>query len=185
MSLTVTKRVSANELLAMPDDGYRYELVKGELVRFSHAECDQGRFTMNLAAPLHAHVKANRLGVVCAAETGFVLARDPDTVRAPDISFVGRAKYEKAGPSPKFWDGAPDLAVEVLSPSDSVPKVKDKVAHWIEAGAQQVWIVSPKDRTVSVYRSLTEVEVLTENDQLSGGELVPGFEILIAEIFAD
>ena len=120
-----------------------------------------------------------------AAETGFLLEQDPDTVQAPDIAFVRRERIEKAGRVEGYWIGAPDLAVEVLSPSDTVRRIEGKVAEWLESGSRLVWVVSPKMHTVTVYRSLTEIVVLTEKDTLDGGDVVPGFQIPIAEIFAE
>jgi Uma2 family endonuclease len=185
VSLTVTKLVTADELLAMPDDGWRYELVKAELIRMFPTGQERGGLTVNLTVPLGVHVKFNKLGVVCAAETGFVLAHDPDTVRAPDISFISRERYEKVGRTEKYWEGAPDLAVEVLSPSDTVGRVEGKVAHWLEAGARMVWVVGPRLQTVTVYNSQDDIQVLTQKDQLTGGDVVPGFVISVAEIFAE
>ncbi len=135
-------------------------------------------------SPLDNHVSAHRLGVVCAAETGFLLAQNPDTVRAPDIAFVRRERIEKAGEVKGYWVGAPDLAVEVTSPGDTIREVEAKVAQWLEAGARMVWVVSSKLRTVTVYRSLTDIVVLTEKDTLDGGDVVPGFQMRVAEIFS-
>ncbi len=185
MSISVAKHLTADELLAMPDDGYRYELVKGELIRMSPTGQEHGVLTINLTLPLGTYVKANKLGVVCAAETGFKLEQDPDTVRAPDIAFISQARYAKVGRTAKYWDGAPDLAVEVLSPSDTPRKVERKVADWLQAGAQSVWVVNPKRRTVTVYSSQFETVILTEHDELDGGDVVPGFQLTVAEIFAE
>ena len=184
MSATLTKPMTADELLEMPDDGYRYELVKGELIRMPPPGDEHGEVTMELAGPLHRHVKQNNLGKVYAAETGFKLESDPDTVRAPDIAFVRREVVEKTGRLKSYRSGAPDLVVKVLSPSDTIGKVEEKVPQWLEAGARMVWVVSPKLRTVTVYRSLTDIVVLTEKDTLDGGHVVPGFQIRVAEIFS-
>src|SRR6266508_5207983 len=132
VSATLTRPVTADELLAMPDDGYRYELVKGELRKMAPTGDEHGDVTMELAGALHQHVKKHNLGKVYAAETGFKLESDPDTVRAPDIAFVSRVKVEKTGRLKGFRSGAPDLAVEVLSPSDRVSRVEGKVAQWLE-----------------------------------------------------
>ena len=183
MSATLTKSITADELLAMPDDGYRYELVKGELRKMTPTGDEHGDITMELAASLHRHVKENRLGKIYAAETGFKLESDPDTVRAPDIAFVTKDNFEKTGRLGGFRSGAPDLAVEVLSPSDRVSRVEGKVAQWLEGGARMVWVVSPRLHTVTVYRSLTDIVTLTENDTLDGADVVPGFQMNIAEIF--
>lgn len=184
MSATLTRPMTADELLAMPDDGWRYELVKGELCKMAPTGDEHGEITVELTAALHAHVKKHKLGKVYAAETGFKLESDPDTVRAPDIAFVRRERVEATGRLPGFRSGAPDLVVEVLSPSDRIGKIEGKVAQWLEGGARMVWIVSPKLHTVTVYRSLTDALMLTEKNTLDGGEVVPGFEIKVAEIFA-
>jgi len=176
--------MTADELLAMPDDGWRYELVKGELIRMAPTGDEHGEVTMELATPLHLHVKKHNLGRVYAAETGFKLESDPDTVRAPDIAFVRRERIEATGTLKGYRPGAPDLVVEVLSPSDRIGKVEGKVAQWLETGARMVWVVSPKLHTITVYRSLTDIVTLTEKDTLEGGDVVPGFSIKIAEIFA-
>ena len=183
MSSTITRSVTADELLAMPDDGYRYELVKGELIRMSPTGDEHGKVTVRLTAPLYFYVEEHNLGVVYAAETGFKLESDPDTVRAPDVAFLSRSRREQAGRVEGYWSGAPDLAVEVLSPSDRRRKVGEKVANWLAAGTRMVWVVSPKLRTVTVYKSVTDVVTLTDEDQLEGGDVVPGFRIAVAKIF--
>jgi Uma2 family endonuclease len=177
--------ITADELLVMPDDGVRYELVKGELIRKPLRRHINGRVSISVAAPLFQHVSANNLGIVYAAGTGFLIHQNPDTVRAPDVAFVQQQRVEPIGGVDGYWVGAPDLVVEVVSPVDSVGDLKDKVGEWIEAGSRLVWVVSLKMHTVTVYRSLTEIEVLTENDTLDGGDVVPGFQITVAEIFAN
>ena len=183
MSTTLTKPTTADELFAMPDDGFRYELVKGELIRMSPAADEHGRVTMNLAGPLHNHVLTNKLGVVYAAETGFKIESDPDTVRAPDIAFVSKERLELTGTPRSYRECAPDLAVEVLSPGDTVSEVEAKVDQWLQAVARMVWVVSPKLRTITIYRSLSDIVVLSEKDELGGGTVVPGFRIPVARIF--
>lgn len=183
MSATIAKLVTADELLAMPDDGFRHELIKGELRRMAPTGDEHGQVAMELASALHRHVKRNKLGNVYAAETGFKLESDPDTVRAPDIAFVRAERVQETGPLAGYRFGAPDLVVEVLSPSDRMREVAEKVGAWLEAGARMVWVVSPTRRSIGVYRSPTDVVVLTEKDMLDGGDVVPGFQILVAEIF--
>jgi Uma2 family endonuclease len=175
MSVTLTRPVTADELLLMPDDGYRYELVKGELFQMPPTGDEHGEVTMDLASPLHVHVKKHNLGRVYAAETGFKLESDPDTVRAPDIAFVRQERVEASGRIKGYRPGAPDLVVEVLSPNDRM--------QWFEAGARLIWVVSPKVRTITAYHSRTDMVVLTEKDTLDGGDVVPGFHIEVARIF--
>jgi Uma2 family endonuclease len=184
MSAILTKPMNATELLEIPDDGMSYELVKGELLMAPPPGSEHGEVTMNLAGPLHQHVKSHRLGVVFAAETGFKLESDPDTVRAPDVAFMRQERIDQGGEVKGYREGSPDLIVEVLSPSDTFGKVEAKVKQWLDSGARMVWVVSPKLHTVTVYRSLTNITTLTEKDILDGDDVVPGFQIKVSEIFA-
>src|SRR5882762_2252306 len=176
--------MTADELLALPRGQYRYELINGELVTMSPAGHTHGKIIIRLTLPLAQHVKQNRLGEVYAAETGFKLKSNPDTVRAPDIAFITRQRVKDVGETKGYWPGAPDLAVEVLSPDDRVSEVEQKVSEWLEAGAKQVWVVSPKLHTVTVYRSTTDISVLAENNTLEGDDVVPGFKMKVIEIFS-
>jgi len=183
VSSAITKPTTADELLAMPDDGYRYELIEGELIRMSPAGAKHGRIVIRISTALAVHVRAHDLGEVYAAETGFKLRSDPDTVRAPDVAFVNKARINQAGDPEGYWSGAPDLAVEVLSPGDSRRKTEAKAKHWISAGAKLVWVVDPRRHIVTVYQSLTEIFEIIETDILDGGDVVPGFELSVADIF--
>ena len=174
--------MTAEDLLKMPDDGFRYELVKGELRQIAPAGHEHGSIVMNISAPLALYVKKHKLGRVYAAETGFYLQRQPDTVRAPDVAFVSQERLKDVE-SGGFFPGAPDLAIEVISPSDVYSEVEEKVAQWLEAGTQMVVIVNPKQRTARVHCSLTEIKMLTEADILEGGELIPGWTLPLREIF--
>src|SRR6185295_19153014 len=123
---TAEQLMTADELLRMPDNGFRYELVKGELRKMAPAGHEQGRVAINFTWRLAQHVETNNLGVVYAAETGFKLAANPDTVRAPDVAFVCRNRREEIKSSQGFYPGAPDLAVEAVSPGDTYTEVQEK-----------------------------------------------------------
>ena len=176
------KRMTADDLLKMPRDGFRYELVRGELRQMAPAGQGHGGITINITVPLGAYVKQQDLGRVYAAETGFVIANEPDTVRAPDTAFVRKERVVDLSLK-GYFPGAPDLVVEVISPNDVYAEVEEKVAEWLEAGTELVIVVNPRQRTVRVHRSLTDIAVLTEDDVLDGGEVVPDWQLPVKEIF--
>ena len=180
---TTLQRSTASELFEMPDDGFRYELVKGELRRMSPSGSEHGATIVNITVLLAQYVRANKLGVCFGAETGFKIASDPDTVRAPDVAFIQQEHIPESGIPKTFWPGAPDLAVEVLSPGDTYSEVLEKVEDWLDAGVRAVWIVDSKRRSITVYRSMTDVTTLSEDDELDGGDVVPGFRCKVSEIF--
>ena len=167
----------------MPDDGFRYELVRGELRKMPPAGHVPSRLTMRLSIPLGAYVLKSGLGELYSAEGGFILRSDPDHIRVPDAAFVTREKVAAAGETTGFFPGAPDLAVEVISPSDSYSEVEEKVADWLDAGTRAVVVVDPRRRTVKVHRSVTDAEVLSDEDTLAVDEVVPGWQMPVREIF--
>ena len=150
---TRIRPVATEELLHMPDDGFRYELVRGELRKMPPAGNEHGYIAGEVFGELRSHVKANGLGRVYAAETGFEIHSNPDTVRAPDVAFVSRERLEEVGPVEGYWPGAPDLAVEVVSPNDRHSGVIGKALEWLDAGCRMVLVVDPKQHTVTVYRA--------------------------------
>jgi len=181
--MSTTTPFTADQLLRMPDDGYRYELVAGELRKMTPAGWKHGDVGGRLHSLLGRHVVEQELGKIFSAETGFLLARDPDTVRAPDIAFIHRDRLPATQPEEGFWPGAPDLAVEVVSPGDTLGEIDEKVKAWLDAGAMMVWVVNPKWQNVTIYRSATEIKTLTKNDELDGQEVVPGFRCPVCAVF--
>jgi Uma2 family endonuclease len=177
---TTTHLMTAEELANLPDDANHYELIKGELLTMSPPGDNHGAVTANLTILLGSYVKANNLGVLRAAETGFKLESNPDTVLAPDVAFFAgdRARTPVTG----YREGAPDLVVEVMSQWDSNPKAQRKAALWLELGAKSVWIVSPKKRTVEVIRADGLRKLFHETDELVD-DIVAGFRVSVAEIF--
>lgn len=178
------KQVTAAELLRMPDDGFRYELVRGELRKMNPAGSEHGYIAGRIFSRLERHVDESGFGRTYIAETGFELYSDPDTVRAPDAAFVSRERVEAAGDAPGYFPGAPDLAVEVVSPNDTHSEVTGKALEWLEAGCRMVLIAEQKGKTVTVYRSRSDIRILTEGDTVDGADVVPGWSLPVAEVFA-
>jgi Uma2 family endonuclease len=181
---TKVQLTTAEDLLRMPEDGFCYELIRGELRKMSPAGNQHGKLAMRLGSSLFQHVEVNKLGNVYAAETGFRLSSNPDTVRAPDVAFVSLKRIEQVGEPEGYWPGAPDLAIEVISPGDTYTEVEEKVFDWLNSGTRIVMVVSPRQRAITVYHSLTDIFVLTENDTLDGGDVVSGWKIPVKNLFA-
>lgn len=179
-----TRRTTAEDLLNMPDDGHRYELVGGELRRMAPAGGQHGYLASKIGRLLGNHAEASGLGRVYAAETGFLISQDPDTVRAPDAAFVGRARLDETGEPSGYRPGAPDLAVEVVSPNDRHSEVVEKALAWLDAGCRMVLVADPERRAITVYRSREEIRILVEGDAVDGADVVPGWALPVAEIFA-
>ena len=176
--------VTADQLLRMPDDGFRYELLHGELRKTAPSGFEHGSVAARVTRSLAEHVETTKLGgVVCAAETGFKLASNPDHVRAPDVAFVRSDRVKQAGKVQGFWPGAPDLAVEVVSPNDSYAHVEEKIIDWLAAGTRMVIVVNPRTHTASVYRSPTEIVILSGEQMLNGGDVVPGWSLPVKDLF--
>ena len=183
MAAQTVAQMTADELLAMPHNGYRCELVQGELRQMAPAGRQHGRIAAKIGSCLEAFVANNGLGETYAAETGFIIDTAPDTVRAPDVSFVSRERAEATAEERGFFPGAPDLAVEVISPNDRYNEVEEKVSDWLRAGTQMVVVIDPYQRTATVYHSFDEICVLTERDVLDGGDVVPGWKMSLADVF--
>jgi Uma2 family endonuclease len=176
--------MTAEELIRLPRGQWRYELVKGELRRMTPAGHLHGKVAADVLSRLAVFVREHGLGVTYAAETGFLLRRAPDTVRAPDASFVAAARLASMQLSPEgYFPGAPDLAVEVISPSDSYSEVEEKVAEWLEAGCLVVVVLDPRRKAGRVQRPATPVVSLTETDYLSINDLLPGWSLSLEEVF--
>jgi len=182
--MSISTLFTADQLLAMPTGmGHRYELVAGELRIMSPSGWRHGKIISRLNSRLEAFVDANKLGMVLGAETGFRLAINPDTVLAPDVSFVSKQRIPNEEPKDSFWPGAPDLAIEVLSPGDRTGEVDDKINQWLSAGCATVWVVNPKLRTITIYWPMARAEVKTIGDVLVGDPVLPGFTFPVEELF--
>ena len=175
--------ITADELLGMPDDGKRYELIEGELIEMAPAGFRHTNIGARIIGLLFQHTDKNDLGELMNADGGVFLQRDPDTIRVPDVGFISKERLPPGeGPS-GFIEIIPDLVVEVVSPSDRAGQVQAKIEQWIEHGVRLVWVVYPECRSIMVYRSLSEVQVLHEGDTLTGGPVLPGFSCAVSDIF--
>lgn len=181
--VTKLNAVTAQQLSAMSADGKRYELVQGELRVMSPAGWRHGRVAHNLSLILGSHVRQADLGVVCAAETGFLIARNPDTVRAPDVGFVSHARAQQIDDDEGYPALAPDLAGEVISPHDTFSEVEEKALAWLKAGTRMVLLVDPSTRTLHIYRAPDKILVLDEKGQCDASDVVPGWQFSVAELF--
>ncbi|HET9582162.1 MAG TPA: Uma2 family endonuclease [Gemmatimonadota bacterium] len=175
--------LTLEEFERLPEENeYLLELVRGRLVREPRPGAEHGLLAGELVGRLYHHVRHHGLGRV-VTETGFLLAEDPPTVRGPDVAFISAGRFPRTDVPQGFWRVAPDLAVEIVSPSNSATEIQEKVLEYLEVGAALVWVVDPRIRTVTVFRSKTDVRVLTEEGVLEGGDVLPGFQLAIAELF--
>ncbi len=172
--------MTLEEFMNIDDEFNRHELIKGELLTMPSPKPLHGRAVANLTMLLLQHVKANRLGVVYT-ESGYHLERDPDTVLGPDMSFVSAERVDQS--DEQYYEGPPDLAVEMLSPGDRKGYVDRKLGVYLATGTRSVWLVDPRKRTVEVIWADGHRKLFHEADELVD-ETVPGFRVKVSEIFA-
>jgi Uma2 family endonuclease len=175
--MTVTSLMTADELLNRPDDGYRYELVRGELRKMSPSGLDHGIVGARIIGSLIAHAESTGSGVVTNSDAGFRIGRNPDTVLAPDAAFISNERLVR---TTKFSDGPPDVAFEVVSPSDRYSEVGEKIQEWLRAGTQVVVVVDPRTRSVQIYRA-GGAETVT--DTIVIDDILPGWRMPLSKLF--
>lgn len=164
------------------DDGWRDELVRGVLVREPRPGARHSRLVGELFVRLDAHGREHGLGVALV-DTGFRLPGEPATVRGPDVAFIATARLPETTPV-GFWEMAPDLAIEIVSPHDRWTAVQDRAFDYLDAGAREVWVIDPDARRATVHRSRAEAFTLGAEATLEGGDVVPGFRLRLTELFA-
>jgi Uma2 family endonuclease len=177
------RTTTAEELLRLPDDSLRRELIEGRVRVMAPAGWEHGRVALTAGRLLSSHVHERGIGVTCAAETGFVLARDPDTVRAPDAAYVTQEHVDAIGRTVKYWPHAPDFAVEVISPDDTRQEVRGKALAWLRGGTMAVLVLDPPGRTATVYRSPDRITRYGVDDEIDLSDAVPGWRVAVAEFF--
>lgn len=174
--------LTANDLLRLPEDGRRYELVEGQLRVMAPPGDEHAEIAGVLAEILGAFVRRHGMGRVLV-EGGFLLSHNPDTVRAPDLAFISKERLIR--PRPKgYYPGAPDVAIEILSPNDTYYEVRERIETWLAAGARSVWLVDPDRRRVTVFPHPHRPQVFEANDTLTD-PAIPGFSVMVAELFSE
>jgi Uma2 family endonuclease len=182
----VATQVTADDLASLDGDGYRYDLLKGDLIRVSPAGFRHGRLAAEIARRLGNFLAQHPdLGVVVGAETGFRLSRDPDTVLGPDAAVLRADRLPPPAAQIGFLELAPDLAVEIVSPTDRWTTVSGKVDAYLAAGVRLVWVVEPGPRAVRVYSPEGPEQRLlaSRGDVLQAGAVLPGFSLALVELF--
>ncbi len=183
MATAANKLMTAEELERVPDDGYQYELIEGVVHRMAPASFEPSSLAARVLTRIGSYVEEGGLGEVTGADGGYVLGRDPDTVLAPDVAFVRAERVPSPEERQHFALVAPDLVVEVVSPSDRVRDVDDKVRRYVAAGVPVVWVFDPRRRTVTVQRPNAAPLVLGAEDVLEGEDALPGFRLPLSDLF--
>ena len=176
------KSLTAEELLHLAEDHQRHELINGALTTMPPNTLAHGLTAAALMISLGQHVEANHLGAALVG-CGFLLRRDPDTVRAADLSFVSKERLDRLGRFKGYPPYAPDLAVDIIDPWELYVDVMDKVADWLDAGTRLVLVIDPNSRTVMVHRADAPMTRLTEDDQIDGADVVPGWTLPVRALF--
>jgi Uma2 family endonuclease len=184
MDATTQQKVwTESELLQLPDDGKKVELVRGEIV-MSPAGIDHESIGASLLAGLKPFARQNRLGIVLGSSAGYWMKSG--NLRSPDVSFIAKERLKGLKRPPKgFFRGAPDLAVEILSPEDSVEKVHEKIVEYFQSEAQLVWVINPEEMIVLVYHSPQPDRLLRPGEHLNGESLLPGFSLPVSDLFEE
>ena len=177
------KPMTLEEFYAYHPDDRKYELQAGFVLSEPHPGGRHGRVCLRIALLLETFVEARGLGFTFIGEAGYLLALDPPTVLIPDVSYLSLARGRKQVASTIPFHGAPDLAIEVLSPSNRAGEIGRKVAAYAAAGCPLVWILDPKRRTVTLHQGAAASRVLWEDDVLDGGSVIPGVSVRVRELF--
>ena len=183
MATTLTKLLTADDLLRLYSEGVRGELIQGVLYETMPAGMEHGEIVMNLGILLGGFIKPRKLGRLTGSDAGVWLERDPDTVREPDIAYISAARLPRGVRVRGYAEVVPDLVVEIVSPSDGQREVSDKARMWLRYGVRLVWVVQPDTYTVDVYEPGRAVVTLDEHGILDGLDVLPGFTCTVRDIF--
>ena len=175
--------ITAEAFAVLPLDGLRAELIRGEIVTMPAAFTDHGETASRLNIIIGHFVLTHNLGKTFAAETGFLIARNPDTVRAPDFAFIQASRVTFNASAPSWGQVMPDLVAEVVSSSDRANEIDQKVHMWLDAGVRFVWVLYPQTRTILAHTPDAPIRILKDGDMLDGGEVLPGFAVGVETVF--
>ncbi len=181
--MTTITHMTAEDLLRMADSDMQHELVKGELRILPPAKKEHGLIESAILQSLFGYLKTNPIGIVTTGDTGYILSRNPDTVRAPDVGFISNERAARDTDTKQYWTIAPDLAVEIVSPSDVLYEVEEKIQDFLDAGTLIVWLVNPRRHTVTIYEKDQNPVVLREKQNLAAPGILSGFQLPIIDIF--
>ncbi|WP_017325370.1 Uma2 family endonuclease [Synechococcus sp. PCC 7336] len=185
MTVAAGKKVWTDaEFLALPKDGGRYELLNGEVVDIGNSGMEHGNIGIFLGGALEFYARSEKLGVVCDSSTAFAMKEG--NKRSPDVGFVAKERLKGIKRLPKgFFEGTPDLAVEILSPNNTIEEVHRKIVEFFENGTRLVWVIHPDEKFVLVYHSPQPDRLLLVGDSLDGEDIVPGFSLALADLFIE
>ncbi len=181
MATTITAPLTLEEFAQLPDDGVRHEISEGELITMAPPKFLHSRIARRVFKAIEAALDKSGSGEALA-EAGYVLSREPLTIRQPDLSLLSQERIQGTAPD-DYFEGAPDLAVEVVSPSHSAQDLEVKVEQYLHSGSKQVWVLYPNTKRVHVFKPDRQIRVLDETQTLDAGDLLPGFSIKIADFF--
>lgn len=181
---TGPKILTDQEYMALPEQEGRYEFINGEVINIGNSGMEHGHIALFLGGAIEFYVRSKKLGITCDSSTAFTLKSG--NKRSPDVSFVGRDRLQGLKRLPKgFFQGAPDLAVEVISPNNTFEELYSKLVEYFANGCRLAWVVNPDEQSVLVYRHPQPDRLLKMSDTLSGEDVIPGFEMPVAELFSE
>ncbi len=178
-----TKKMTLEEVKRLNPDEQPGELVRGVFVPMSRPTVQHGRLMARIARLLGNFVEARRLGEVIVGDSGFVLDKEEQTLRGPDVAFISKDRIPPEGLPDDWWEGAPDLAVEIVSRTQTAHDLARKALEYLQAGTKMVWVVDPESKTVAVYTPPNHIQILREDETLDGGDVLPNFQIRVGELF--
>ncbi|MCS7186370.1 MAG: Uma2 family endonuclease [Armatimonadetes bacterium] len=177
------KKMTLDEVKQLNPDEQPGELVRGVFLPMSRPTIQHGRLMARIARLIGNFVETKMLGEVIVGDSGFVLDKEEQTLRGPDVAFISKERIPSEGLPDDWWEGAPDLAVEIVSRSQTAHELARKALDYLQAGTKIVWVVDPESKTVAVYTPPNHIRILREDETLDGGDVLPEFKVQVKELF--